>query len=134
MVKLAVGSVAILAYSDSDRAAVRPRPVLVVAHGEHRDIIVCQITSRPYGSASAIEISDDDFAQGQLPHRGFVAYPRRRRIEVPAEGGSVSLMWEAEGKLLSDEFPDSSPPTWRQRLLGWAVIAAIVLLGWWRYA
>ena len=76
MVKLAVGSVAILAYSDSDRAAVRPRPVLVVAHGEHRDIIVCQITSRPYGSASAIEISDDDFAQGQLPHRGFVRSDR----------------------------------------------------------
>jgi mRNA-degrading endonuclease toxin of MazEF toxin-antitoxin module len=74
MVKLAIGSVAVMAYSSTDRRAVRPRPVVVVAHGEQRDVIVCQITSQPYGSASAIEITDHDFAQGQLPHRGF-AHP-----------------------------------------------------------
>jgi mRNA interferase MazF len=49
----------------------------VVGLAERREAIVCQITSRPYSSAGAIEILETDFADGSLDR---VSYARPDKL------------------------------------------------------
>jgi mRNA interferase MazF len=48
------------------------RPALVVAHAEFNDLILCQITSKPYSSKIAIELEEPDFTAGSLPITSYV--------------------------------------------------------------
>lgn len=72
MEKFAVGSIVLVSFPVSNLKGKKIRPALVVAHVEFDNLILCQITSKPYSSNSAIKIELADFAQGKLPVTSYV--------------------------------------------------------------
>lgn len=64
---IAVGHVVAVAFPFSDLKGQKLRPALVVARAEHGDLILCQITSKPYASRTAVRLETDDFSEGTLP-------------------------------------------------------------------
>ena len=48
------------------------RPALVLAEVEFNNLILCQITSKPYSSKTAIKIESSDFKEGKLPVISYV--------------------------------------------------------------
>jgi mRNA interferase MazF len=53
------------------------RPVVVLAYAEKNDWIFCQVTSNRYADSKAVELKDDDFAEGGLP---LVSYVRPGKL------------------------------------------------------
>jgi mRNA interferase MazF len=47
------------------------RPAVVLASAGNGDWVLCQITSKPYGDASAVTIDQVDFATGSLRVKSF---------------------------------------------------------------
>jgi len=72
MGKLTVGSVVLVTFPFSNLKGKKVRPALVLAQAEFNNLILCQITSKPYSSKTAIQIGDSDFAEGSLPVASFV--------------------------------------------------------------
>lgn len=63
------GDVIVLPFPFSDLSAAKKRPALIVAPLQtHSDVILCMITSKNTKDASAISITEKDFANGRLPH------------------------------------------------------------------
>lgn len=58
--------VVLLPFPFSDLSASKLRPALVLADAGRGDWLLCQITSKAYGDALAVEISDADFESGGL--------------------------------------------------------------------
>ncbi len=77
MGKFAVGSVVLVAFPFSDLRNVKVRPALVLAQAEFGNLILCQITSKPYSSKKAVRIVLADFATGGLP---IVSYVRPDKL------------------------------------------------------
>lgn len=50
----------------------KKRPCVVLAHEEHGDIVIAQITSKAYQSKRAIKIDRDDFTYGRLPVVSYI--------------------------------------------------------------
>lgn len=65
-VRLTRRCVVLLPFPFSDLSASKLRPALVLADADRGDWLLCQITSKAYGDARAVEISDADFASGGL--------------------------------------------------------------------
>ena len=74
---LRVGEVVLVSFPFSNLQGQKVRPALVLAKAELDDIILCQITSRPYTSKYAIQIRTDDFTKGSLP---VVSYVRPNKL------------------------------------------------------
>lgn len=72
MGKFAVGSVVSVAFPFSDLKSHKIRPAMVLANVEFDNLVLCQITSKPYTSKTAICIKPEDFTQGSLPVVSFV--------------------------------------------------------------
>lgn len=72
MEKFAVGSVVSVAFPFSNLKGQKVRPALVLSKVEFDNLILCQITSKPYTSKTAIRIEVDDFSEGSLPVVSFV--------------------------------------------------------------
>ena len=66
MVAPAAGAVVLVRFPFSDLSQTKLRPAVVLADVGRGDCILCQITSKPYGDATAIEIDNDAFASGSL--------------------------------------------------------------------
>lgn len=64
--QVALRCVVLLPFPFSDLSASKLRPALVLADAGRGDWLLCQITSRAYGDARAVEINDADFATGGL--------------------------------------------------------------------
>jgi PemK-like, MazF-like toxin of type II toxin-antitoxin system len=60
------GAVVLVPFPFSDLSETKLRPALVLAAAGRGDWILCQITSKPYGDAKAIELRDDSFQTGSL--------------------------------------------------------------------
>ncbi len=69
---LRVGSVVSVTFPFSNLKGQKVRPALVLANVEFGNLILCQITSKPYTSKIAIGIKSRDFSQGNLPVISFV--------------------------------------------------------------
>ncbi len=69
---LRVGCVVSVVFPFSNLKGKKVRPALVLAQVEFDNLILCQITSRPYSSKTAIRIDQPDFAKGGLPVVSFV--------------------------------------------------------------
>jgi mRNA interferase MazF len=67
MEKFAIGSVVLVAFPFPNLKGKKIRPALSLAHVEFNNLILCQITSKPYSSKSAIKIKNTDFEKGSLP-------------------------------------------------------------------
>ncbi len=67
-----VGSIALITFPFSNLKGQKIRPALVLANVEFDNLILCQITSKPYTSKIAISIRPEDFDKGSLPVVSFV--------------------------------------------------------------
>lgn len=68
----AVGAVVLIPFPYADFAKLKRRPALVVAKAEFDNLIVCQITSKPYTSQKAILLPATAFETGGLALPSFV--------------------------------------------------------------
>lgn len=60
-----VGDIVAVKFPYSDLSSDKVRPALVIAVAEFGDLIVCQITSKPYTSRLSVRISPSD-AKGMV--------------------------------------------------------------------
>src|SRR5262245_33782038 len=67
-----VGDVVVVSFPFSDLSGHKLRPALMLAKAEFNNLILCQITSKPYSSKTAIKIGASDFKSGQLPVVSYV--------------------------------------------------------------
>jgi len=60
------GSVVLVPFPFSDLSRSKLRPTVVLAEVGRGDRVLCQVTSNPYGDASAIPLDEAAFARGSL--------------------------------------------------------------------
>lgn len=72
MENITIGSVVLVSFPFSNLKGKKIRPALVLAQVEFENLILCQITSKPYSSKSAVKIDPTDFAKGSLPVTSYV--------------------------------------------------------------
>lgn len=77
MVAPAAGAVVLVRFPFSDLSQTKLRPAVVLADAGRGDYILCQITSKPYGDASAIELDNGAFASGSLR---VISYARPAKL------------------------------------------------------
>ncbi len=71
------GSVILVPFPFSDLSQSKLRPAVVLADAARGDWILCQITIKSYSDPQAIELTDDNFAQGSLH---VVSYARSGKL------------------------------------------------------
>jgi len=79
----AAGSVVLVPFPFSDLSQSKRRPAILLAPAERGDWILCQITSKSYADAQAIQIGDGDFSQGGLH---VLSYARPAKLFTAHEG------------------------------------------------
>ena len=67
----AAGSVVLVPFPFSDLSQSKRRPAILLASVTRGDVVLCQVTSNPYGDPLAVRIDDTDFEQGSLRHESF---------------------------------------------------------------
>src|SRR3989344_7343277 len=72
MGEFATGTVVLVSFPFSNLKGKKVRPALVLAKVEFDNVILCQITSKPYSSKTSISVKKQDFASGGLPIVSFV--------------------------------------------------------------
>ncbi len=72
MGSLSIGQVVLATFPFSDLNAAKLRPCLVIGLADFNDILLCQITSKNYGSRKAISLTASDFSQGTIVRDSFV--------------------------------------------------------------
>ena len=77
MVLPAVGAVVLVRFPFSDLSQSKLRPAVVLADAGRGDQILCQITSKRYGDAGAVELDHTAFASGSLR---VVSYARPGKL------------------------------------------------------
>ena len=77
MVTPTASAVVLVPFPFSDLSQTKLRPALVLADAGRGDWILCQITSKSYGDAGAIEVKDDSFQTGSLR---VVSYVRPSKL------------------------------------------------------
>jgi mRNA interferase MazF len=72
MESLSIGQVVLATFPFSDLTATKLRPCLVIGLSEFNDVLLCQITSKDYGSRKSVALAVDDFARGELVRDSFI--------------------------------------------------------------
>ena len=72
MGSLSIGQVVLARFPFSDLTSKKLRPCLVIGLAEFDDVILCQITSRPYRSKQAVPLSKNDFDSGSIVVDSFI--------------------------------------------------------------
>lgn len=72
MEKFTVGDIVLVAFPFSDLSGQKLRPACVLAKVEFDNLILCQITSKPYTSKQAIRVQQSDFSHGGLPVISYI--------------------------------------------------------------
>jgi mRNA interferase MazF len=72
MEKFTIGSVVLVTFPFSNLKGQKIRPALVLANVEFGNLILCQITSKPYSSKTSICIKPSNFTTGGLPVVSYV--------------------------------------------------------------
>jgi len=70
--KFVVGDIVVVAFPFSDLSGQKLRPALVLAIAEFDNLILCQITSKPYSSKTAVVITNANFIKGGLPITSYI--------------------------------------------------------------
>ncbi len=97
------GSVVLVPFPFSDLSQSKRRPALVVAAAGRGDWILCQVTSKPYADARAVELTDDDFKQGSLR---VISYARPAKLFTAHESlfvSEVGVLHAESLKKITDE-------------------------------
>jgi len=95
----AAGEVVLVRFPFSDLSQAKVRPAVVLAEADRDEWILCQITSKPYADARAIEISAVDFARGTLR---LTSYARPGKVFT----AHASLVAGQAGTLIPRKFTD----------------------------
>ena len=72
MESLSIGQVILAFFPFSDLSTSKLRPCLIIGIAEDNDVLLCQITSKNYGSRKAIALSKDAFFQGEIVRDSFI--------------------------------------------------------------
>lgn len=72
MGSLSIGQVVLSRFPFSDLTSQKLRPCLVIGLAEFEDVILCQITSKPYGSKRAVALANKDFRSGSIVVDSFI--------------------------------------------------------------
>lgn len=99
MEEFTVGSVVLVAFPFSNLKGKKIRPALILAKVEFDNLILCQITSKPYSSNSAIKIDSTDFVKGGLP---VVSYVRPDKLFTADSTIIENIAGKLEKKVTSD--------------------------------
>ncbi len=67
----AARAVVLVRFPFSDLSGSKLRPALVLGDAGRQDIVLCQITSNPFGDPRAVELTESDFAEGTLQRVSF---------------------------------------------------------------
>lgn len=71
MVSPATGTVVMVPFPFSDLSRSKLRPAVVLANAGRDDLVLCQVTSNPYGDPRAIRLTDRDYQIGSLRVTGY---------------------------------------------------------------
>jgi len=72
MEKFTVGSVVMVQFPFSNLRGQKLRPALVLATAEFDNLVLCQITSKPYSSKTAVKLMSSEFAEGNLSITSYI--------------------------------------------------------------
>lgn len=97
MVTPTAGAVVLVPFPFSDLSQTKLRPALVLAEAGRGDWILCQITSKSYGDAKAIEVKDDSLETGSLR---VISYARPGKLFTAND----SLIVNQVGTLKAEKF------------------------------
>ncbi len=103
MVTPTAGFVVLVPFPFSDLSQSKRRPAVVLADAERGDWVLCQVTSKTYADARAVELTDADFEHGCLR---LVSYARPAKLFTAHESLFVSAagVLKAESlKRITDE-------------------------------
>ena len=92
MERLTVGDVVLVLFPFSDLKGQKLRPALVLAHAEFNNVILCQVTSKPYSSKIAIRLTTAEFEKGSLPITSYIRPDKLFTAEL-------SIIQKVAGKL-----------------------------------
>jgi mRNA interferase MazF len=95
MVTPSSGAVVLVPFPFSDLSQSKRRPAIVLADAEKGDFVLCQITSKAYADARAVELTNASFASGSLR---VVSYARPAKLFT----ANHSLLVSEVGKLTED--------------------------------
>ena len=70
-------SVVLVPFPFSDLSESKLRPAMVLAEISRDDFVCCQVTSNPYADPNAVELTEEDFAEGTLKR---VSYARPGKL------------------------------------------------------
>ena len=70
-------SVVLVPFPFSDLSESKLRPAVVLAEISRDDLVCCQVTSNPYADPNAVELTEEDFAEGNLKR---VSYARPGKL------------------------------------------------------
>ena len=90
-----VGAVVLIPFPFSDLSQSKLRPAVVLADADKGDLILCQVTSRAYADARAVELTDASFSEGSLR---VVSYARPAKLFT----ANHSLLVSQAGKLTDE--------------------------------
>lgn len=99
MGRFIVGQVVSSTFPFSDLTAQKRRPAVIVAIVDHEDLILCQITSKPYSSSKAVPLKSMDFKSGQLPRDSYIRPDKLFTADV-------SIISKEHGRLTSDKLQE----------------------------
>jgi mRNA interferase MazF len=95
MVTPSVGAVVLVPFPFSDLSQSKLRPAIVLADAGKGDFVLCQVTSKAYADARAIELINASFATGSLR---VVSYARPAKLFT----ANRSLLVSEVGELAED--------------------------------
>ena len=72
MESLSIGQVVLATFPFSDLSSNKLRPCLVIGLADFNDALLCQITSKDYGSRNAVKLLKSDFSRGSLVINSFI--------------------------------------------------------------
>ena len=72
MESLSVGQVVLATFPFSDLSSNKLRPCLVIGIADLNDILLCQITSKNYGSRKSVKLLKSDFSRGSIVINSFI--------------------------------------------------------------
>jgi mRNA interferase MazF len=94
-----IGDVVIVPFPFSDLSDTKRRPAAVIAQAEHGDVILCQITSRPWSSTHAIRLDEHDILGEGLSR---VSYARTDKLFTASASLAIRTMGRIDPTRLSE--------------------------------